>query len=110
MVSLCMAGKKTGGGVAVYVKKHLPIQKLTELKTANISALWFMYKQPGYHPITFSLIYHPPGLKKSLKDNYNRTHYHNNLQTPQVLSRYEPLICSDSNDPDTTDINYLYLK
>ena len=101
------AGKRTGGGVAVYVKNHLPIQKLSELKTTNVSALWFMYKQPGYHPITFSLIYHPPGLKKSLKDN---TIEHIITTTSKHLKSYPDtklFICGDFNDLDTTDITTL---
>ena len=99
------SGRRIGGGVAVYVRSNLSVQKLAEYKTTHASAYWFVYKQSDFTPIIYSVIYHPPGLTKDYKNN---TTEHIISTASKLLQSYpnaKLVITGDFNDLDTTQIS-----
>ena len=102
---VCHRGNgRTGGGVAVYAKKHLSINKLTEYKTRHVSAYWFLHKSPSNNPIIYANIYHPPGLAKNIKDD--TINHIISTVSKQLKSHPDAklFICGDLNDLDINQI------
>lgn len=100
-------GKRLGGGVAVYARNNLAVQKLCDHTSKHMSAYWFALKHQDQPPIIYGVLYHPPGLKKQQKDdtiNYIIKTIAT-LQTKYTSAKF--LLCGDFNDLDTTEITNL---
>lgn len=98
------AGKRAGGGVAVYIRDTLSVLKLTEYSNHSVSAYWFLLQQENQFPVIYANIYHPPGLLKKAKD---QTMDHIVMNVSRLLKKY-PLaklfLTGDFNDLDTGSI------
>ena len=98
------ASKRTGGGVAVYVRDTLSVTKLSEYSNRSVSAYWLLLQQEGQTPIIYANIYHPPGLSKKSKE---QTIEHIISTVSKQLQKHpnaKPFVAGDFNDLDTENI------
>ena len=102
------ATSRTGGGVAVYTRNHLPVTKLDQYSTPHTSAYWFVLQQQNQLPVIYGNIYHPPGLpKKQHEETIN--HIVSTLSKSLRKHRSAKLVlCGDFNDLDTTPITAMF--
>ena len=65
---------RIGGGVACFVRVGLPCTRLTELETADVEALWLLYRNSrmprNISHLLIAVIYHPPNA-----NSFNTTSY-----------------------------------
>jgi hypothetical protein len=98
------ANKRTGGGVAVYARDTLSVQKLCTYSERSVSAYWFMIHQANMPLVIFAVIYHPLCLPKLSKDG---TADHIISTVSKLLHKHSSaklFICGDFNDLDTESI------
>lgn len=99
--------KRTGGGVAVYVKEHLAVTKLCDYTNRHTSAYWFLLHQPNHPPVIYGNIYHPPNLLKRQRDE---TINHIITTMSKYLNKHKSAkfcLCGDFNDLETGAITTL---
>ena len=104
----CHRGKKrTGGGVAVYIRNHLNVQKLCSYSNQHMSAYWFLLHHDDQPPVIYGVLYHPPGLCKQLKEETTNHIIKTiaSLQSKHKSAKF--LVCGDFNDLETTEITTL---
>ena len=65
LINIDRAGKRTGGGVCMYVRNGLSTTLVNSYTSSTMSAMWVALHQDDQPPIIYSCIYHPPGLNKS---------------------------------------------
>lgn len=64
----CDRVDRHGGGVAVYVKKHLHVQRRNDLEVPGLESVWIELKLKNNHSVLIGTFYRPPDSRNQVFD------------------------------------------